>query len=191
VAFRAAVWPAMVIALTSALRVWRGFAMAPSCRYAATLPGTGGNRTSSLEALQAPVVRSAAGELTAVDNVDARGAPTQLITLAFPLPGHRRATSDRAGEHTVEGQIARNEQARGSSPRPGSNILTSADATNCGALVPRVVSTAVVEQITRSCRCPAARLSADISHPSGATLALDPRSTPLRSSRPCKSGKRD
>jgi hypothetical protein len=51
-----------------------------------------------------------------------RGAPAQLITLGFPFPGDRRTAGDRAGEHSAQPQVARNEQARGSSPRPGSNV---------------------------------------------------------------------
>jgi hypothetical protein len=51
-----------------------------------------------------------------------RGASFQLITRPVPFPCEPRATSNSATEHSAGRRIARNEQARGSSPRPGSTV---------------------------------------------------------------------
>jgi hypothetical protein len=77
-------------------------------------------RHLSIGRLQGLLMRSAAGERTAVDNFDARGARTQLITRRLPLRAPRCRASDSADEHTADPKIARNEQVRGLSPRPGS-----------------------------------------------------------------------
>jgi len=60
------------------------------------------------------------GDPSAVDNVDARGALAQLITRRLLFPGGWPGGSDQAGEHSGPRKIARNEQAWGSSPLPGS-----------------------------------------------------------------------
>jgi hypothetical protein len=66
--------------------------VAPSRRYVATLRGTSGNRTSSIEALRAPLAGSAAGDLTAVDNVDTarrvRSADTSAGFVPVRSAGH-------------------------------------------------------------------------------------------------------
>ena len=95
-------------------------------------------RQRSIGRLQGLLVGSAPGELTAVDNVDARGAPTQLITLAFPLPGDPRAMNGCAGEHSARRRIARNEQVKGSSPFPAPSALTSCFAPLVHACLGRV-----------------------------------------------------
>jgi len=56
----------------------------------------------------------------AVDNVDARGMPTQLITRRVPLRVDPRAVNDCVGVHTADLKIARNEQVRSSNLLPGS-----------------------------------------------------------------------
>ena len=112
---RAAGWPVMVIALTSALwggvvSQWHRHAVVPQ-----RLRTPRGAQHFSIGRLQ-----GCWSDRRRLWTTSWPPAPTQLITLAFPLPGDPRAMNGCAGEHSARPWIARNEQVKGSSPFPGS-----------------------------------------------------------------------